>query len=47
MSILQCIVIILTVIGADLVIIDRVVKNIAVRVLGRVNPLTAIMEQIH
>ena len=47
MSILQCIVITLTVIGVDLITIDRVVMIITVGVLGRVNPITAIIEQIH
>ena len=47
MSILHCIVIILTGIGVDSIIIDGVVIIIAAGVLGRVSPITAIMEQIH
>ena len=47
MSILHCIVIILTGIGVDAIIIDGVVIIIAVGVLGRVSPITAIMEQIN
>ena len=47
MSILHCIVIILTGIGVDSIIIDGVVIIIAVGILGRVSPITAIMEQIN
>ena len=47
MSILHCIVIILTGIGVDSMIIDGVVIIIAVGILGRVSPITAIMEQIN
>ena len=47
MSILHCIVIILTGIGVDSIIIDGVVIIIAVGVLGRLSPITAIMEQIN
>ena len=47
MSILHCIVIILTVIGVGSIIIDGVAIIIAVGVLGRVNPITAIIENIH
>ena len=44
MSILHCIVIILTGIGVDSTLIDGVEIIIAAGVLGRVSPITAIME---
>ena len=46
-TILLCIVLILTVIGVNSIIIDGVVIIIVVGVSDRVNPVTAIMEQIH
>ena len=40
-------IIVLTVVGVDSIIIDRVVIMIVIRVLDRVNPVTVIMEQNH